>query len=178
MAELSTLARPYANAAFEYAVAESALEPWSQSLGLLAALCEDEKIAVLLRSPTLAGPQRVALLLELCDGSLSGGVQNFLQVMANNHRLPLLPAVHEQFQALKANLERTIDVDVVTAAPLSEALRARLTTALAKRLGRDVRVAVSIDPTLLGGAVIRAGDTVIDGSLRGRLNKLADALLS
>src|SRR3990167_6001182 len=134
MAELSTLARPYANAAFEYAVAESALEPWSQSLGLLAALCEDEKIAVLLRSPTLAGPQRVALLLELCDGSLSGGVQNFLQVMANNHRLPLLPAVHEQFQALKANLERTIDVDVVTSAPLSEALRARLTTALAKRL--------------------------------------------
>ena len=178
MAEHSTLARPYANAAFEYAVAESALEPWSQSLGLLAALCEDEKIAVLLRSPTLAGPQRVALLLKLCDGSLSGGVQNFLQVMADNHRLPLLPAVHEQFQALKANLQRTIDVDVVTAAPLSEALRARLTAALGKRLGRDVRVAVTIDPTLLGGAVIRAGDTVIDGSLRGRLNKLADALLS
>lgn len=178
MAELSTLARPYANAAFEYAVAEGALEPWSQSLGLLAALCEDEKIAVLLRSPTHAGPQRVALLLKLCDGSLSGGVQNFLHVMADNHRLPLLPAVHEQFQALKANLERTIDVDVVTAAPLSEALHARLTTALGKRLGRDVRVAVSVDPALLGGAVIRAGDTVIDGSLRGRLNKLADALLS
>jgi F-type H+-transporting ATPase subunit delta len=178
MAELSTLARPYANAAFEYAVAEGALEPWSQALGLLAALCGEEKVAVLLRSPTYAGSERVALLLKLCDSSLSDGMQRFLQVMADNNRLLLLPAVQEQFQVLKANLERTINVDVLTAAPLSEALCARLTEALGKRLGRDVRVAVTIDPTLLGGAVIRAGDLVIDGSLRGRLNKLADALLS
>mgnify|MGYP005809931917 CR=1 FL=1 len=178
MAELSTLARPYANAAFEYAVAHGALPSWSQALGLLAALCADEKLVELLRSPTYTAPQRAALLIELCDGSLDGPMQNFLRAMADNNRLLLMPAVHQQFQVLKANLERTIDVDVITAAPLDDALHARLAAALGKRFGREVRVAVAIDPTLLGGAVIRAGDMVIDGSLRGRLNKLADALLS
>ena len=178
MVEFSTLAWPYANAAFEHAVAGGALESWFPAFAMFAALAGDEKIAVLLHSPTYTGPERAAVLLRLCDGALDRGMQNFLQVMADNNRLLLLPAVHEQFQALKANLERTIDVDVVTAAPLSEALRARLAAALGQRLGREVRVEVSIDPTLLGGAVIRAGDTVIDGSLRGRLNKLADALLS
>lgn len=178
MAELSTLARPYANAAFEHAVASSALPSWSQALGLLAALCAEEKVVELLRSPTYTASQRAALLIELCDGSLDGAMQNLLHAMSDNNRLLLIPAVHQQFQALKANLERTIDVDVITAAPLDDALHARLAAALGKRLGREVRVAVAIDPTLLGGAVIRAGDMVIDGSLRGRLNKLADALLS
>lgn len=178
MAELSTLARPYANAAFEHAVAHGALPSWSQALGLLAALCAEEKVVELLRSPTYTGPERAALLIQLCEGALDGPLQNFLRVLADNNRLLLIPAVHEQFQVLKANLERIVDVDIVTAAPLGEALQTRLTAALGKRLGREVRVAVTIDPTLLGGAVIRAGDLVIDGSLRGRLNKLADALLS
>jgi F-type H+-transporting ATPase subunit delta len=178
MAELSTLARPYAKAAFEYAVAAGALDRWSQALGLLAALAGEDKIAVLLGAPNYTGRERATVLLEVCGDAFDSAVRNFLQLMAANDRLLLLPEVHEQFQALKANLERTVDISVTTANVIGDDQRERLAAALTKRLGRDVRIQVSIAPTLLGGALIRAGDTVIDGSLRGRLHKLADALLS
>lgn len=178
MAELSTLARPYAKAAFEHAAAGDALEAWSRALGLLALLVEDARVSARLRSPALAREQRAQLLVDLCGDELDTPVRNFLQVLAANDRLLLLPEIFRQFQALKADHQRLVEVEVTSAAPLDEAQRSRLAEALVKRLGRDVRIEVEVDPDLIGGAIIRAGDTVIDGSLRGRLNKLADALLS
>jgi F-type H+-transporting ATPase subunit delta len=178
MAEFTTLARPYAKAAFEHAVAGDALESWSRALGLLALLAEDARVSALLRSPALAPEQRAQLLIDLCGDELGIQVHNFLQVLAANDRLLLLPETFRQFQALKADHQRLVEVEVTSAAPIDEAQRARLAEALVKRLGRQVSVQMSVDPNLIGGAIIRAGDTVIDGSLRGRLNKLADALLS
>lgn len=178
MAEFSTLARPYARAAFEHAAAGDTLESWSRALGLLALLAEDVRISARLRSPALAREQRAQLLIDLCGDELDIQVRNFLQVLAANDRLLLLPEIFQQFQALKADHQRLVEVEVTSAAPIDEAQRSRLAEALVKRLGREVSVQVSVDPSLIGGAIIRAGDTVIDGSLRGRLNKLADALLS
>lgn len=178
MAEFSTLARPYAKAAFEHAVANGALESWSEALAWLAQLVEDAQLSALLRSPAISRAQRADLLIELGGGRLPAPVRNFVQVLASNDRLLLLPVILEQFQALKADHERLVEVEVTSAAPLDQGQQQRLAEALVKRLGREVRIQVSIDPALIGGAIIRAGDTVIDGSLRGRLNKLAGALLS
>lgn len=178
MAELSTLARPYAKAAFEYAAANNALDVWSEALAWLAQLVEDAQLAALLCSPSVARAQRARLLIELGDERLGTPVRNFVQVLAENDRLLLLPVLFEQFQAFKADHQRVVEVEVTSAAPIDEGQQQRLARALAQRLGREVRLQVSIDPALIGGAVIRAGDTVIDGSLRGRLNKLAGALLS
>lgn len=178
MAEFSTLARPYAKAAFEYAVANGALESWSEALAWLAQLVEDAQLSALLRSPAVGRAQRAGLLIELGGDRLPAPVRNFVQVLAGNDRLLLLPVISAQFQALKADHQRLVEVEVTSAAPLAEDQQQRLAAALARRLGREVRIQVSIDPGLIGGAIIRAGDTVIDGSLRGRLNKLAGALLS
>lgn len=178
MAEPSTLARPYAKAAFEHAVASNALASWSEGLALLAQLAEDGQLAALLRSPALARTQRGQLLVDLAGDRIGVPLRNFVQVLADNDRLLLLPVLLEQFLALKAEHERLVEVEVSSAAPIDEAQQQRLAAALVKRLGREVRIQISIDPALIGGAIIRAGDTVIDGSLRGRLNKLADALLS
>ncbi|HAD08092.1 MAG TPA: F0F1 ATP synthase subunit delta [Porticoccaceae bacterium] len=178
MAELSTLARPYAKAAFEHAAASNTLASWSQALGLLDMLVADERIGVQLRSPSLARDQRAQLLIDISGEDLEAPVRNFLNALAENDRLLLLPAIFEQFQALKADHERLVEVQVTSAAPIDDSQRAKLAEALVKRLGREVNIEVSIDPGLIGGAIIRAGDTVIDGSLRGRLNKLSDALLS
>ena len=178
MAELSTLARPYAKAAFECAVAGDALDAWSEALAWLAQLVEDAQLAPLLRSPAVDRAQRATLLIELGGERLADPVRNFVQVLAENDRLLLLPVLFEQFQALKADHRCLVEVEVTSAAPIDESQQQRLAAALVRRLGREVRIQVSIDPGLIGGAIIRAGDTVIDGSLRGRLNKLAGALLS
>ncbi|GMU46294.1 MAG: F0F1 ATP synthase subunit delta [Pseudomonadales bacterium] len=178
MAEFSTLARPYAKAAFECAVANGDLESWSEALAWLAQLVEDAQLSALLRSPAVGRAQRAELLMELGGDRLPALVRNFVQVLASNDRLLLLPVIFAQFQALKADHQRLVEVEVTSAAPLDEGQQQRLAAALVRRLGREVRIQVSIDPGLIGGAIIRAGDTVIDGSLRGRLNKLAGALLS
>lgn len=178
MAEFSTLARPYAKAAFECAVANGDLESWSEALAWLAQLVEDAQLSALLRSPAVGRAQRAELLMELGGDRLPALVRNFVQVLASNDRLLLLPVIFAQFQALKADHQRLVEVEVTSAAALDEGQQQRLAAALVRRLGREVRIQVSIDPGLIGGAIIRAGDTVIDGSLRGRLNKLAGALLS
>lgn len=178
MAELSTLARPYARAAFEHAAASDALASWSQALGLLDLLVSDARVGERLRSPSLTRDQRAQLLISICGEDLVAPVRNFLNALAENDRLLLLPAIFTQFQTLKADHERLVQVQVTAAAPIDDHQREKLADALVKRLGRAVNIEVTIDPNLIGGAIIRAGDTVIDGSLRGRLNKLADALLS
>ncbi len=178
MAELSTLARPYAKAAFEHAAASDTLTSWFNALGLLDMLVADARVGERLRSPSLTQDQRAQLLINVFGEDMEVPVRNFLYVLADNDRLLLLPAIFEQFQTLKADHERLVKVQVTAAAPIDDNQRAKLADALVKRLGRAVNIEVSIDPNLIGGAIIRAGDTVIDGSLRGRLNKLAYALLS
>jgi F-type H+-transporting ATPase subunit delta len=178
MAELSTLARPYAKAAFELAKQNSQLTQWADTLGLLSALSEQENVAKLFNSPSETPEGKAQKLVDICADDLSDEGKNFVYTLAENRRLTLLPEINAQYQMLKAEQEKSIAVDVVSAQEMSAEQQASLTGALSERLQRTVTISVSIDPALLGGAVIRAGDTIIDGSVRGRLAKLAEAINS
>lgn len=176
MAELSTLARPYAKAAFEYAGSENALDAWLAELQLVASVVSQPAVETLLADPSLTTDSQAQTLIDLCGDELGDSRRRFLHVLAENRRLGLAPQILEQFANLKAQREQSVDVEMVSAFEVPEEVRARIAEALGKRLERDVVVSTSTDSSLLGGVLIRAGDLVIDGSVRGRLNKLAEAL--
>ena len=178
MAELSTLARPYAKAAFEYALEAGDLQGWSDSLGTVSSVAKQSSVDQLLSSPSSTASEQAAALTGICGESLSSAGKNFICILSENRRLKLLPQIAHQFEIMKANQERAIEVDVASAQPLDEEQQEKLTEALSKKLERKVNMQVSLDKSLLGGAVIRAGDTVIDGSIRGRLTKLAESFNS
>ena len=178
MAELSTLARPYAKAAFEYAMEAGDLQGWSDSLGAVSSVAKQSSVDQLLSSPSSTASEQAAALTGICGESLSSAGKNFICILSENRRLKLLPQIAHQFEIMKANQEKAIEVDVASAQPLDEEQQEKLTEALSKKLERKVNMQVSLDKSLLGGAVIRAGDTVIDGSIRGRLTKLAESFNS
>ncbi len=178
MAELSTLARPYARAAFEYAHGKGELTGWSGALTTAAAVSRDTRVATMLASPAHTAEQQAAAMVELCGDALAAEHQNFIKVLATNKRLPLLPEICELFEQLKAEQERSVDVTVVSAYEMEDAAEQNLAQVLSKKLEREVKVETQVDASLLGGVVIRAGDLVIDGSVRGRLNKLSEAMNS
>ena len=178
MAELSTLARPYAKAAFAYAREHSALPQWSEQLLTAAAVTADVAMAAVLTNPSLTNEQRAQTLVDVCGDVLGVEVKNFISILAANKRLALLSEISSQFELFKANREKSVEVEVVSAFDLSDAMTTKLAEALGKKLEREVKVSTSTDENLLGGVLIRAGDLVIDGSVRGRLNKLAEALNS
>ncbi len=178
MAELSTLARPYAKAAFEYAREHNTLAQWSEQLATAAAVSADERITALLGNPALTAEQQAESLVQVCGDALGREVKNLVAILAANKRLPLLPEIHAQFATFKANQEKSVDVEVVSAFDLADAAVEKLAGALSKKLEREVKVSTTTDKDLLGGVLIRAGDLVIDGSVRGRLNKLAEAMNS
>ena len=178
MAELSTLARPYAKAAFEYAVAQGALQEWSGQLAVCAAVVSDQRVAAALDNPALTGEQQAGVLNGICGDDTGAQVKNFVNVLADNKRLALLPEIRTQFELFKANQEKSVDVQVISAFDLGDALTDKLANVLRGKLEREVKVSTATDKSLLGGVLIRAGDMVIDGSVRGRLNKLAEAMNS
>ena len=178
MAELSTLARPYAKAAFEYAMEAGDLQGWSDSLGTVSSVAKQSSVDQLLSSPSSTASEQAAALTGICGESLSSAGKNFICILSENRRLKLLPQIAHQFEIMKANQEKAIEVDVASAQPLDEEQQEKLTEALSKKLERKVNMQVSLDKSLLGGAVIRAGDTVIDGSIRGRLTNLAESFNS
>jgi F-type H+-transporting ATPase subunit delta len=176
VAERATIARPYAKAAFEYGRDAKTLGAWSQGLTTAAAIVADPRVTALIKNPRRLAADAADLIADVAGAALDAGMRNFLQLLAQNHRLLLLGEIAAHFEALRSAVENTIDVDVTSAVALDAEQRAKLSAALAKRLGRSIRMQNSVDPTLLGGAVIRAGDTVIDGSLKGRLQRLGTAL--
>jgi len=176
MAELSTLARPYAKAAFEYARANNQLSQWAEQLATAAAVVSDNGMKMALNDPSLTAEQQARMLSDVCGDALSAPVRNFIAVLAGNKRLGLLPEIHVLYVQFKANQEKTVDVEVISAFDLADSTRDKLADVLGKKLERQVKVRTSTDSNLLGGVLIRAGDLVIDGSVRGRLNKLAAAM--
>lgn len=178
MAERATAARPYAKAAFEFARDAQDLKVWSQALKTAAEIVTDARVAPLIGNPE-ATPDDLASLIDSVGGSgFPEPVRNFIRLLADNHRLALLPEIVEHYEAERAEYEHTIDVEVVSAVPLDAAQIERLSRALGERLKARVRMRNSVDHSLIGGAIIRAGDTVIDGSLKGRLERLEAALES
>ena len=178
MAELSTLARPYAKAAFEYALDKQQLSGWFEQLATAAAVVSDSGMEAILNNPSLTAAQQASTVTDVCGDALDAQMRNFICVLASNKRLPLLPEIYRLFGQFKANYEKSVDVEVVSAFDLADEARDCLAQALGRKLERQVKVRTSTDSELLGGVLIRAGDLVIDGSVRGRLNKLAEALNS
>ena len=176
MAELSTLARPYAKAAFEYALENGALSEWSGQLATAAAVTTADGMASVLNNPSLTDTEQAGLLNDVCGDATGSAMKNFVSILATNKRLGLLPEISAQFELYKANQEKSVDVEVVSAFDLADETAGRLADVLGKKLEREVKVSSSTDRDLLGGVLIRAGDLVIDGSVRGRLNKLAEAM--
>lgn len=176
MSELSTAARPYAKAVFEMAHADGDLPGWSNTLSSLSSLVGNNDMRALLESPATTASERADAVCKVCGDALGDKAQNFVKLLAENDRLGLLPEVAGQFETLRSDAEGTIDADVRTAMALTEEQTAKLAEALGKRLERTVKINSVVDESLLGGAIIQAGDLVIDGSIRGKLDKLGQAL--
>ena len=173
MSDRLTIARPYARAAFEEAREQQRLAAWSQSLEIAAAVVKDARVEALLGNPRVTSEQLAQLVIGIAGPELGEPGANFVRTLAANHRLGYLPEIAALFANLKDEAEGVADVTVTSAAALDEAQRTRLTTALERRLKRKVRLHCETDPALIGGAVLRAGDLVIDGSLRTRLERIA-----
>jgi F-type H+-transporting ATPase subunit delta len=176
VADRATIARPYARAAFAYASGAKDLAAWSKLLGAAAQGASDARVARLIGNPHVTGDELVALLGGLSNGAGGDGGKNFLRALAENRRLTLLPEIAEQYEKLRAEVENVVDVEVIAAREIAAPQQKKLEAALSKRLGRAVRMHTRIDESLIGGAVVRAGDLVIDGSLKGRLERLGSAL--
>ena len=178
MAEPITLARPYAKAVFQVAAQSNDLAGWSQMLRQVAAVCKDERVAILLSSPVITAEEQAQRLISLFGDELSAPAQNVIKVLAYHGRLSLIAEIVELFEALRAQQEKSVDAMVTTAFEVSSATVDALAAALTKNLNREVKLVANVDPSLIGGAIIRAGDTVIDSSVRGKLKKLAESINS
>lgn len=172
MAELITIARPYAKAAFEYALENRNLSGWSDMLGYAAAVASDQAMVQCLDNPQLTFEQKSEIFNSVCEGNADASSRNFICQLAQNKRLSILPEIYALFVALVAEQEKTVDVNIQTAYALSDEQAEKITQALNRRLGRKVNLQSEIDKRLLGGMIIRAGDMVIDGSIRGKIARL------
>ncbi len=177
MSELTNVARPYAKAAFDFAVEQNALAAWADMLFFAAEVAKNPLVAERLQSNSAADAQ-AAFFIQVCADQLNTHGQNLIKVMAENQRLAALPAVLDGYLALKAEYDKEATVDVVSATVLSPAQQDKLIAALSQRLARKVKLNCSVDPAVVGGMLIKAGDMVIDGSVRGKLDRLATALQS
>jgi len=187
MADNNTIARPYARAVFELASAKGELEGWSSALDVARRVLADDQVVRFLGRPALTDAERLEFMTALFASFgneaslLAGGNEhgnNVLKLLLEYRRVAVLPEIAVHFEVLKAEVENTVDVTVTSAAPMSAKQQAAVAAALKERLGRTVNIETAVDESLIGGAVIRAGDVVIDGSLRSRLEGLANALIS
>lgn len=177
MAEITTVARPYARAAFEYAKAKKGgLKRWSEMLQLAAALVSEAAMRVYIASPEHSAEQKAGVLLDIGGEKLTNAGGNFIRLLAEKNRLPLLPEISSLFEEFRAEAEKTLEAEMVSALPVDNAQREQIARALSAKLQRDVVLNCTVDESLLGGAIIRAGDLVIDGSAQGKLAQLAAAL--
>ena len=176
MAEATTIARPYAEAAFRLADAGGALAKWSEMLGALAQVAQDERVRAAVADPNLSDAKAAGLFISILAGKLSGDAENFVRVLAENGRLGVLPEIRSQFEALKNEREGVLEAEVHSAFELSEAQLADLVQRLEKKTGRTVKTKVQIDKDLIAGVRMVLGDKVIDGSARAQLGALETAL--
>ncbi len=175
MSELTTVARPYAKAAFDYAVENQAIEQWQDMLLFAAEVSKHDAVQSLITG-SMAADALSGVFISLCGEQLNENGQNFVKVLVENKRLQALPEILNLFNAYKAEYEKEIDVDLTSATDLSAAQQNEISVSLEKRLSRKVKLNCNVDPGLVAGFVVKAGDTVIDGSVKSKLNRLADAL--
>ena len=178
MAELLTLARPYAKAAFAYASEQGATDNWSTALNLLSAAVQDEAFSAYLNRPELTPAEQVSIFAKVLGEDQTTAVSNFLTLLAENNRLALLPEIQAEYEQLKSQNNNTVDVVIESAFPLTSVQEQILAQALEKRFAAAVNVSVEVNPALIAGVVIRAGDQVIDDSALNKLEKMRTRLLA
>jgi len=176
VSELTTAARPYARAAFAYASDNGAIAQWAEMLSFCAAVAEDSTMKAALDQPTLNRQQKGDLFNQVCADNLNDHGKNFIKMLAENDRIALLPDIAVLFHHYQSEAEGAIDAELISALDVNEQQVQAIAASLTKRLGKKVSLTTKIDESLIGGAVIRAGDMVIDGSVRGRLEKLSNTL--
>ncbi len=177
MAEVSTIARPYALAAFKQAKEEKKLGEWSEMIETLALIVSDPLMKGLIANPGVKRDQLAEFIIDVAGKALSDTGKNFVRVLAEKNRLKYLPEARRIFEEERADSEGRSRVEVTSAFELNDAQKKKITSAMSKRLGTEVDLSVNVDDKLIGGVVIRAGDLVIDASLRGRMSRLANTLL-
>lgn len=176
MAETITIARPYAKAAFEAAKASDALVAWSEMLAYAGAVANDDKMKVVLDHPSLTSEQKAQVFKDICGDKINADGARFVAVLSENNRIGLLADIADLFDHYKAQLEQSIDVEIESAFELDNGQQDKLAQALSKKLDRKVLVTATTNSDLIGGAIIRAEDLVIDASVRGKIAKLAEAI--
>jgi len=176
MAELTTIARPYAEAVLKRAGETSRFPAWSDALQLMAAIAADTTMAEVISGAQLTKAQVADLFIEVAGDKLDQEGKNLVKLLSENGRLALIPEIAAQYEAQRAEAEGSIDAEMISAFAVSDAQRNKVAESLKTRLGRDINLSVTIDESLMGGAIIRAGDMVIDGSVRGKLDKLASTV--
>lgn len=176
MAELATLARPYAEAVFDLAVEANNFEVWSNNLNFLATVIKDPTMVAVIANPQVDKNTLARILLDVCKGQISDVGNNLLKILVDNNRLPVIPQLAIQYEQLKAQHQGYIKVEIASPYQVSIEQQQELETALQKRLGKAVDTSLTVDKSLLGGCLIRAGDQVIDASIKGRLQQLAAEL--
>jgi F-type H+-transporting ATPase subunit delta len=173
MAERITTARPYAKAIFSIARDRNSLAATSAGLTRAAEVVTDERVKALIGSPHVTPAQLAEIVAGVVDKDLDESSRNFVSLLAANRRLGFLPEIAALFELMKSELENAVDVEVIAASELTPDQESRYAAALQKKLGRSVRLHTKVDGSLIGGAVLKAGDLVIDGSIKGRLERLA-----
>lgn len=177
MAEIVTIARPYAEAAFKLANEQNDLPRWSQMLELLEAVIEDANVGRAIGDPNVSAQQLEALILGVCGERLDGAGRNFVQVLAHNNRLAMVSEIRSMFEQLRLAHEGVLEAEIHSAFTIDDAQVAELVNKLESKYKRKVRAQVSVDPALIGGIKIVVGDTVVDATVRGKLESLSAALI-
>ncbi len=173
MADFTTAARPYAKAVFEIARDGGKFEDWSNRLSVLGAIVGHPEMQERLDAPNLTQADAARMVETVASDVVNDDdSRNFVKLLAENNRMKMLPDIGGIYEELRAEAEGEIEANVVSAFELTDEQRDKMATALSKRLDRKVRIVSSVDESLIGGAIIRAGDLVIDGSVKGRLDKM------
>jgi F-type H+-transporting ATPase subunit delta len=176
MSELATLARPYASAVFLRAKETASTEQWSEALAFVDAVLKDLSVCKIFDNPKISDDQKTELMLDLCREQQVKDLANFVKLLVQNKRLGLISQIAKLFEEYKAEDEGYVDVDVISAYSMTKEAKAGLVSSLEKTLGKKVRMNAVVDKSLIGGALIRAGDKVIDGSIQGQLQHLQKTL--
>jgi F-type H+-transporting ATPase subunit delta len=176
MSELATLARPYAVAAFKRAKETDSVKKWSQHLAFMSAVLSDKDISVIIDNPKINKQDLSVFMLDICQGKIDKEAENFLQLLIRNHRLNLVPVIAELFEVYQSEDAGYVDVDVFVAYAFSKDDKPKFAATLEKTLGKKVNMKVTVDKSLIGGVLVRAGDRVIDGSIKGQLQTMQKTL--
>lgn len=172
MQENITIARPYARAVFEQAQADGELREWSDMLAVLGLIAADPQMRELIRNPRVSHAQLTGIVLEICGTRLNEKGKNFVHILVEARRLGVAGEIMRLYQGLRAEAEGVAAVEIITAYPLEDAQRETISQKMAARLSKKIEITTRVDQHLIGGAIIRTGDSVIDASLRGRLQQL------